>query len=341
MAYQPRPSHHLQTGYFNKTLQQWQSSNTNITPENLMLPIFVVDSPDAVETISTMPGVYRYGVNKVTEFLSPAVANGLQSILLFPVLKSLPKDETGSVGDSSDNPAIQVIPLIRKQFPSLTIACDVCLCGYTSHGHCAIFNPNGSINDEETLARLTAISKAFSEAGAHIIAPSDMQDNRIHAIKQGLLSLNKPSPTSLLSYSAKFSSAFYGPFREAAGSAPSFGDRSCYQLPCGSKGLAIRAAARDVSQGADFLMVKPGLAYLDIISELKSRHPEYPMFVYQVSGEYAMLAFAAQAGALDLRRALTETLVSFRRAGADVIISYYTPQVLAWLREEEAGKNKV
>uniref|UniRef100_A0A8D8UG48 porphobilinogen synthase n=1 Tax=Cacopsylla melanoneura TaxID=428564 RepID=A0A8D8UG48_9HEMI len=166
MAYQPRPSHHLQTGYFNKTLQQWQSSNTNITPENLMLPIFVVDSPDAVETISTMPGVYRYGVNKVTEFLSPAVANGLQSILLFPVLKSLPKDETGSVGDSSDNPAIQVIPLIRKQFPSLTIACDVCLCGYTSHGHCAIFNPNGSINDEETLARLTAISKAFSEAGS-------------------------------------------------------------------------------------------------------------------------------------------------------------------------------
>lgn len=336
MSYQPEPSHQLATGYFNKLLQKWQSSNTIISPENLMLPIFIVDSPDAVETIKTMPDVYRYGVNMVVEFLEPIVANGLQSILLFPVMKNLPKDDFGTIADSKDNPVIQVIPIIKQHFPSLTIACDVCLCGYTSHGHCAIFNPeNGSINYAQTLKRLADISKAFSEAGAHIVAPSDMMDNRIAAIKSAITASQSAAKTSLLSYSAKFCSAFYGPFREAAGSAPSFGDRSCYQLPCGSAGLAIRAAARDVAQGADFLMVKPGLAYLDIIAELKRNHPAYPMFVYQVSGEYAMLAFAAQAGALDLKRSLMETLTCFRRAGADVIISYYTPRVLEWLKEEQ------
>lgn len=334
MSYQPEPSHHLAPGYFNQLLQKWQSTNTNIGPENLMLPIFIVDSPDAVETISSMPGVYRYGVNQVAEFLGPIVANGLQSILLFPVIKSLPKDETGSVADTKDNPAIQVIPIIRRLFPALTIACDVCLCGYTSHGHCAVFTKEGAIDYDKTLKRLSAISVAFSDAGAHIVAPSDMMDNRIAAIRAALTSSTQPRPTSLLSYSAKFCSAFYGPFREAAGSAPSFGDRSAYQLPCGSTGLALRAAARDVTQGADFLMVKPGLPYLDIISELKRNHPSYPLFVYQVSGEYAMLAFAAQAGALDLKRALMETLTCLRRGGADVIISYYTPRVLAWLKEE-------
>ncbi|KAI5706344.1 hypothetical protein M8J76_015135 [Diaphorina citri] len=335
MSYQPEPSHQLATGYFNKLLQQWQCTNTKLGSENLMLPIFIVDSPDAVETIKTMPDVYRYGVNKVAEFLKPIVANGLQSVLLFPVIQNLTKDETASFADTPDNPLFQVIPMIRKQFPSLTIACDVCLCGYTSHGHCAIFNEDGSIHYEKTLKRLADISKAFSDAGAHIVAPSDMMDNRIHAIKQSLLTSRQSSTTGLLSYSAKFCSAFYGPFREAAGSAPTFGDRSCYQLPCGSKGLAIRAAARDVSQGADFLMVKPALPYLDIISEVKSRHPAYPLFVYQVSGEYAMLAFAAQAGALDLKRALMETLTCLRRGGADVIISYYTPRVLEWLREDK------
>lgn len=228
---------------------------------------------------------------------------------------------------------MKALPCLRKWFPDLLIACDVCLCPYTDHGHCGILTENG-INNSESITRLAEISLSYAKAGAHIIAPSDMMDNRVAAIKEILLKNNLEKSVSVLSYAVKFASSFYGPFRDAAKSKPSFGDRKCYQLPSGSKGLALRAAIRDVEEGADMLMVKPGIAYLDIVRQTKDMFPNHPLFVYQVSGEYAMIHFASQCGSLDFKTNLIEILMSMRRAGADCIISYYTPKVLEWINEK-------
>lgn len=254
------------------------------------------------------------------------------SILLFGVTETLKKDENGSNADSDANPVIESLPLLRKWFPTLTIACDVCLCPYTSHGHCGILNGDGTIDNSRSVTRLSEISVRYARSGAHIIAPSDMMDGRIRAIKTALVENKLGETTAVLSYAVKFASGFYGPFRDAAKSKPAFGDRKCYQLPPASRGLAVRAAKRDVEEGADMLMVKPGLSYLDLVADVKRRFPEYPMFVYQVSGEFAMIQHAAENGALDLKTALMEILGSMRRAGADVIITYFTPSLLEWLR---------
>uniref|UniRef100_A0A1B0CG52 Delta-aminolevulinic acid dehydratase n=1 Tax=Lutzomyia longipalpis TaxID=7200 RepID=A0A1B0CG52_LUTLO len=309
-------------------LREWAESGTEIGPANLMYPIFVVENDDAVEEIPSMPGVKRYGGNILLDVLAPLVAKGLKSILLFGVIDKLPKDSTGSSADSSQNPIIRLLPRIRSRFPDLLVACDVCLCPYTDHGHCGILREDGTIENEASIERLAKISLAYAKAGANVVAPSDMMDNRIRAIKDILRREGLQEKVSVLSYAVKFASGFYGPFRDAAKSAPAFGDRSCYQLPPGSRGLASRAAARDVEEGADMLMVKPGLAYLDIIRDTKNQFPNHPLFVYQVSGEYAMIHWAAEKGALDLRRALFEVLKSFRRAGADVIITYFVPRIL-------------
>ncbi|CAH0384866.1 unnamed protein product [Bemisia tabaci] len=321
----------LQSGYFHPVLRKWHTSSTSISADNLMYPIFITDAKDAVEPIKNMPGVYRYGVNQLKSILSPLVKQGLKSVLLFGVITDLEKDKTGSSADSTANPVVQAIPNLRKWFPDLVIACDVCLCAYTDHGHCGILYDDGSINNMDSIRRIGEIAYSYGTAGAHIVAPSCMMDGMIAAIKSSLGYL--VHSVSVLSYSAKFFSSFYGPFREAAKSAPAFGDRKCYQLPGGSSGLAQRAAERDVREGADMLMVKPGLAYLDIVKQIKSSHPEYPMFIYQVSGEYSMLYLAAENGIMDLKAGVTEVLQSMRRAGADVIITYFTPKILEWLAE--------
>merc|ERR1712177_5358 len=200
----------------------------------------------------------------------------------------------------------------------------------TSHGHCGVLNDDaeGSINNAATLPCLASQALAFARAGADVVAPSDMMDGRVLAIKKILEENGYGNRVAVLSYVVKFSSGFYGPFREAAKSAPAFGDRKKYQLPCGSRGLAQRAAARDVSEGADMLMVKPGLAYLDLVRETKDAFPNHPMFIYQVSGEYAMIHHGSNAGAFSLDTTLLEVATSMRRAGADVIISYFTPKLL-------------
>ncbi|XP_031849528.1 porphobilinogen synthase isoform X2 [Nomia melanderi] len=279
-----------------------------------------------------MPGVYRHGINQLRKMLEPLVSKGLQSILLFGVSKHLKKDHTGSNADSAQNPIVQAVPLIRQWFPNLLIACDVCLCPYTIHGHCGILNEDGSINNKASISRISEIALAYAKAGAQIVAPSDMMDGRIGAIKQKLAAAGLSNKVAVLSYAVKFASGFYGPFRDASQSAPKFGDRKCYQLPPGSNGLAARAAARDVSEGADMLMVKPGLPYLDVVRHTKDSHPEYPMFVYQVSGEYAMLYHGAQNGAINLENVLNEVLLSMRRAGADCIITYFAPLILDMLQ---------
>jgi porphobilinogen synthase len=207
----------------------------------------------------------------------------------------------------------------------------VCLCAYTDHGHCGIVHADGSINNAASIERLADVAVAYAAAGCHVVAPSDMMDGRVGAIKRKLLAAGH-AHTALMSYAAKFASCFYGPFRDAAKSGMAFGDRSGYQLPAGAAGLARRAVARDVDEGADFVMVKPGMPYLDILRETKDA-VSVPVAVYQVSGEFAMLHHAAAAGALDLRRAVLESITAFRRAGADVVITYFAPQIIAWERE--------
>ncbi|OAD61810.1 Delta-aminolevulinic acid dehydratase [Eufriesea mexicana] len=320
--------HALHSGIFHPVLRQWQSPNILITVNNLMYPIFIVDEQDAKESIASMPGIYRYGINHLRKMLQPLVSKGLQSILLFGVSKHLKKDHIGSNADSIQNPIIKAIPLIREWFPNLLIACDVCLCPYTNHGHCGILNEDGSINNKASIVRISEIALAYAKAGAHIVAPSDMMDGRIGAIKNKFAAAGLMNKVAVLSYAAKFASGLYGPFRAASQSAPKFGDRKCYQLPPGSNGLAARAVARDVSEGADMLIVKPGLPYLDIVRRTKDAHPEYPVVIYQVSGEYAMLYHGAQNGAIDLENVLMEVLLSMRRAGADCIITYFAPLIL-------------
>ncbi|CAG7837710.1 unnamed protein product [Allacma fusca] len=327
----------IHSGYSHPTLREWQQPNTSIGPSNLMYPIFITPDVDGEVEIASMPGVKRWGINKLVTHLKPVVDNGLKSVLLFGVPDETVKDEVGSAADDPErSPVIPAIRVLRKAFPDLVIACDVCLCGFTSHGHCGILTSTGHIDNDKSTKRLAEVALSYATAGCHIVAPSDMMDGRILAIKTSLRQAGFGNKVSVLSYAAKFASCFYGPFRDAAASAPAFGDRKAYQLPPGSSGLAIRAVDRDVSEGADFLMVKPAMIYLDIIKTAKDRHPQLPMFAYQVSGEYATIINAAKAGLYDLDVALSEVLVALRRAGTDVIITYFAPRILAKLNQDKA-----
>jgi len=327
--------HVLQGGYFHPLLRSWQETEATVLPETLVYPVFVTDNPDAEEEIPSLPGVKRFGTHSILTHLEPLVEDyHLKSILIFGVPSKIVKDGRGSEADSPSTPVIEVLPLLRQRFPELLLIVDVCLCPYTDHGHCGILTDDGSIDTPLSCQRIADVALAYAKAGAHVVAPSDMMDGRIAAIKDALLNNGVGNKVSIMSYSAKFASSFYGPFRDAAKSAPAFGDRKCYQLPPGSRGLAARAVARDVEEGADMLMVKPGLAYLDIVAQTKDDHPNHPLAVYQVSGEYAMLWHGAAAGAFDLKTTLKEVLTSMRRAGADIIITYYTPMVLKWIAED-------
>uniref|UniRef100_A0A8C1R6F3 Delta-aminolevulinic acid dehydratase n=1 Tax=Cyprinus carpio TaxID=7962 RepID=A0A8C1R6F3_CYPCA len=302
----------LHSGYFHPTLRYWQTCASDLRPDNLIYPVFITDSPDAVEPIASLPGQARYPSSLSTNIFSHLIRSG---------------------ADTDDTPAVLAVKKLRSTFPDLVLACDVCLCPYTSHGHCGILREDGSLDNAASCLRLAEVALAYAQAGCHIIAPSDMMDGRIAAIKQALIANHFGNKVSVLSYSAKFASCYYGPFRDAAQSKPAFGDRRCYQLPPGARGLALRACDRDVKEGSDMLMVKPGLPYLDIVREVKNKHPTHPLAVYNVSGEFAMLWHGAEAGAFDLRTAVMEAMTAFRRAGADIIITYYTPQLLTWLKE--------
>ncbi|XP_065916888.1 delta-aminolevulinic acid dehydratase-like [Dysidea avara] len=321
----------IHPGYHHPLLRKWQCNGTFST-DNLIYPIFVTDDPDSKEDIASLPGQSRYGVNQLEAALTPLVNKGLKSVLIFGVPSNIEKDDCGSAADVADNPAVLAVKKLHDVFPDLLLICDVCLCPYTVHGHCGILNQDGSINNEKSIERLAQVAVAYAEAGCHVVAPSDMMDNRIAAIKRALQAKGLGSKVAVLSYSAKFASSFYGPFRDAAKSAPAFGDRKCYQLPAGSRGLAMRAVERDVAEGADMLMVKPGMPYLDIVRDVKNNYPYHPLAIYQVSGEYAMLYHGSQAGAFSLKTIVLESVEGMRRAGADIIISYYTPELLDWMR---------
>jgi porphobilinogen synthase len=298
----------------------------------LIYPIFVSDQPDEETSIPSLPNQKRMGLNRLAPFLEPLVQKGLKSVILFgvPVAPGM-KDAQGTAADDPKGPVIQAIKLLRRRFRDLFIIADVCLCEYTSHGHCGILHEDGSLNNNMSVERISDVALQYALAGAHCVAPSDMNDGRIRAIKLKLIEVGLAHRVVLMSYAAKFSGCLYGPFRDAAGSCPSFGDRKCYQLPPGGRGLARRAITRDINEGADIIMVKPAGLYLDIISDAKELGKDMPIAAYQVSGEFAMIHAGAKAGVFDLKTMAFESTEGILRAGASIVISYFVPEFLEWL----------
>ena len=298
----------------------------------LIYPLFITDNPIEITPIPSLPNQSRRGIDTLVPFLQPLVAKGLRSVILFGVpLDPSAKDALGTAADDPEGPVIKGIQVIRQAFPQLFIVADVCLCEYTSHGHCGILRDDGSLNNAMSVERISDVAMAYAQAGAHCVAPSDMNDGRIRAIKLKLIESGLSHQVNLMSYAAKFSGCLYGPFRDAAGSCPSFGDRKCYQLPPGGRGLARRAIARDVGEGADIIMVKPASSYLDIISDAKEIAKDLPIAAYQVSGEFAMIHAGAKAGVFDLKTMAFESTEGILRAGAGIVVSYFTPDFLDWL----------
>ncbi len=295
---------------------------THVTVDDLLYPMFVT-TDDAVTEIASMPGIYRYPVDALLHAVEKAVNAGIHAIMLFGLPAS--KDELGSEGYALDGIVPTAIEALRRNFDrSLTIVPDVCLCEYTSHGHCGIINHSGAETDVDNDATLKLLARAaitYAQAGADMIAPSDMMDGRVGAIRAALDSSGFKS-MPIMAYSAKYASAYYGPFREAADSAPQFGDRRSYQMDPPNRREAIREIALDIEEGADIVMVKPGLAYLDILREARDNF-DVPMAVYNVSGEYSMVKAAAANGWIDEDRVINETLTAFKRAGADIILTYH------------------
>ena len=310
-------------------------ANSKRTPQSMLIyPLFISDQDDEEVLIPSLPNQHRRGLNKLIPFLEPLVHKGLRSVILFGVpLRAGAKDALGTAADDPEGPVISAIRLLRQRFPHLYVVADVCLCEYTSHGHCGILRDDGSLNNQLSVDRISDVAVAYARAGAHCVAPSDMNDGRIRAIKLKLIEEGIAHSVTLMSYAAKFSGCLYGPFRDAAGSVPSFGDRRCYQLPPGGRGLARRAIVRDINEGADIIMVKPAGQYLDIISDAKDLGRDLPIAAYQVSGEFAMIHAAAKAGVFDLKTMAFESTEGILRAGATIVVSYFVPEFLDWLSE--------
>ncbi|SCW00957.1 LAFE_0D01882g1_1 [Lachancea fermentati] len=323
----------LAGGYNHPLLREWQNER-QLTKNIFIFPLFISDDPDDETAIESLPNIKRFGVNKLAAYLRPLIEKGLRSVILFGVpLKPGCKDAFGTAADDPEGPVIQAIKLLRREFPDLYIMCDVCLCEYTSHGHCGVLYDDGTINREESVRRIAAVAVNYAKAGAHSVAPSDMIDGRIKDIKYGLIKAGLAHKTFVLSYAAKFSGNLYGPFRDAACSSPSSGDRKCYQLPSGGRGLARRALRRDLAEGTDGIIVKPSTFYLDIMADASEIARDIPICAYHVSGEYAMLHAAAEKGVVDFKTIAFESHQGFLRAGARLIISYLTPEFLEWLSE--------
>ncbi|KAJ2065825.1 Aminolevulinate dehydratase [Coemansia sp. S146] len=320
----------LHAGYHNPVQRPWQVERT-LTKGSLMYPIFITDEADSLIPIPSMPNQNRIGVNRLEEVIAPLVQKGLRAVMLFGVPNDSVKDALATAADDPAGPVILAIKLLKAKFPALLVSCDVCLCEYTSHGHCGHLNEDNTINNEASVRRLAEVAVNYAKAGADNVAPSDMMDGRMRAIKQGLLDAGLSHRVSLMAYSAKYASALYGPFRDAACSGAKFGDRAAYQLPPGSRGLGRRAIERDMREGADIIMVKPAMFYLDIIRDAKELAPDHPIAAYQVSGEYAMIHHAASAGVFNLKTAVLESMASLQRAGCSLILTYFTPELLEWL----------
>jgi porphobilinogen synthase len=306
---------------------------TRLSVDGLIYPVFVVPGADVHVEIPSMPGVYHQSVDRVVEDAREVADLGIPAMLFFGLPRQ--KDHEGSEAWAADGVVQEALRTIKRAVPSLVLIADTCLCEYTSHGHCGLPGPDdcpGFIDNDRSLELLARAAVSQAEAGADLVAPSDMLDGRVHAIRSALDERGLQD-TGILSYAAKYASAFYGPFREAADSAPRFGDRRGYQMDPANGREAVREVGHDLAEGADMVMVKPALPYLDVVHAVRTTYPDVPLAAYNVSGEYAMLKAAAERGWLDERRAVLEALTSIRRAGADLIITYHAKDVARWLDE--------
>lgn len=301
-----------------------------VEPERLVLPLFVSEVDDEATEIPSMPGVHRWPVAQVGEMAKEADDLGLGAVILFGIPAD--KDAVGTEASAPEGVVQRAIRQLRDSGYDGVIITDVCLCEYTEHGHCGILDESGSVLNDPSLERLAETAVSHARAGADVVAPSAMMDGQVGAIRRALDEAGF-TDVAICSYSAKYASAFYGPFRDAADAAPAFGDRKTHQMDPANAREAMREHAVDAVEGADLLMVKPGLPYLDVIRRTREAFPEYPLAVYNVSGEYAMVKAAADRRWIDERGVVLETLLAFRRAGADLIITYHALDAGRWLAE--------
>jgi porphobilinogen synthase len=303
---------------------------TRLSADMFVLPLFVCEGEGVRREVSSMPGVFNLSVDEAVREASAARADGIHSVLLFGLPEQ--KDDIGSSAYDPEAPVQSAIRAIKAAAPDMLVITDVCLCEYTDHGHCGIVIDDEIANDQ-TVDQLVRAATSHAAAGADIVAPSDMMDGRVGAIRRALDERSFEN-VAIMSYAAKYCSAFYGPFREAAASAPQFGDRRSHQMDPANALEALREVEQDIEEGADIVMVKPAMPYLDIIARVKDRF-QFPTAAYQVSGEYAMLKAAARNGWIDERRAMLESLTAIRRAGADIIITYYAREAARALGKSE------
>ncbi len=310
-----------------KNLRRMVQENT-LSPDDFIYPLFVQEGTGRREPIGAMPGQFRLSVDLLPAEVEQLSVLGVPAVLLFGVAGY--KDARASYATRRDGVVPQAIRAIKRANPDLVVITDVCVCAYTEHGHCGIVREDGYVDNDASLSILAEMALAHAEAGADIVAPSAMMDGQVQAIREKLDEAGF-TETAIMAYSAKYASAFYGPFREAADSAPQFGDRRSYQMDPPNAREAVREVIADVEQGADIVMVKPGLAYLDVV-RLVREAVEVPLAVYNVSGEYSMLKAAAEKGWIDERAVALEMLMAFRRAGADLIITYLAKEAAQWLK---------
>ena len=305
---------------------------TRISPDTLIYPIFFQEGENIREEIPSMPGQFRWSLDRADEILQQVVDSGVKSVLLFGIPAQ--KDAVGSGAWQPDGIVQKAVRLIKEKFPQLYVITDVCMCEYTSHGHCGILCGH-EVDNDKTLEVLAKTALSHVQAGADMVAPSDMMDGRVGRIRQ-VLDENGFTQIPIMAYSVKYASAFYGPFRDAAGSAPAFGDRKSYQMDPHNAEEALLEAQLDVQEGADILMVKPGMAYLDVLKSLKEQFHQ-PVALYSVSGEYAMIQAAAAAGYIDREAVICESAVCMYRAGADLLITYFAMELAKYIREGRIG----
>ena len=301
---------------------------TSLGVDDLIYPLFVIHGRGVRREVESMPEVFQYSVDKLTREAKEVAALGINAVLLFGIPQE--KDEVGSSAYQPDGVIQQAIRAIKKAAPGLLVITDICLCEYTSHGYCGVV-VDGDVDNDKTLDLLARMALSHAEAGADIVAPSDMMDGRVKAIREALDGsgfINLP----IMSYAVKYASAFYGPFRDAAQSVPQFGDRRSYQMDSANVREALREVEQDVAEGADIIMIKPALAYLDVIRKVRDTF-NHPIAAYNVSGEYSMVKAAASRGWIDERRIVMEILTSIKRAGADIIVTYHAKDVARWLTE--------
>jgi porphobilinogen synthase len=303
--------------------------HTYLQLDDLIYPIFVSEGHNVRNPIPSMPGIYQLSLDRVLEEAEEVVGLGIPAILLFGIPET--KDEVGSQAYAEQGIVQKAVKEVKGKYPEIVVITDVCLCEYTSHGHCGLVE-KGEIKNDETLELLALTALSHAQAGADIVAPSDMMDGRVYAIRQKLDEKGY-SHIPIMAYSAKYASCFYGPFRDAAGSAPQFGDRRSYQMdPASSIEQALEEVRLDLAEGADMVMVKPALAYLDVIRRVRDAFAA-PVVAYNVSGEYAMVKAAAQNGWLDEKKTVREMMLGMKRAGSDMIITYHAKDVAKWIRD--------